>query len=164
MHDFGYEGYSPTWVEYEDLTGQIAVNLSGCVGRRIQDINGTVSQDGWGPDWPVVLRFESTAVAINTECGHLWAVDRWLDFPLRPQEPGDPLPIRFESIGKRVALDEILGQELLGVTWPKDRSYGIVQCLLFRFTRSDLRIFDAGDELGLEVLPTQDTASWERIV
>jgi len=162
-YNFDFEGYQPTWLEYADASIRFRDHLSAVAGETFGDIKGVVSQDGWEPDWPVVFEFPTAVFAINTKQDHLWAIDRWHDFRLRVQDEGEPLVLTYESIADIVDLTDAIGKQLEAIAWPRDRSDWSQQAFLFRFVGANLRVFDAGDELGLEVLDEIEDADWENI-
>ena len=78
----GLSGYSPSWLDYEQSGLEVRKALTPLVGHQLSDIKGVVSQRGWEPDWPLVFQFDVAAVSFATHSDYLWAIDRWLDFPL----------------------------------------------------------------------------------
>lgn len=163
-YDFDFDGYSPCWVEYESVGSFVQRLFAPVIGDHLLDIKGVVSQRGWEPDWPIVLEFSSVTIGINTKCSYLWAIDLWRHFRLRDQAEDNLLQLRFESIAQRIGLSTVLGSTLVRISWPRDRSYGQIQSILFRVGEHALRVFDAGDELGIEILKKIDNSSWIKLV
>jgi hypothetical protein len=162
-YDFQFTGYAPTWVAYEQSAERIREICAPHVGSSLVDIKGIVSSDGWEPDWPLILCFESGAVAINTKCDWQWAIDRWSDHTFDRADSDPDFRLLYVSLLGTLGVESLRGQSLLEIHWPSDRSYGIEQSFLFCFGDIWLRIFDAGDQLGVALLGTLPVDS-ERII
>jgi len=97
------------------------------------------------------LEFESGAVSINTKCDRDWAIDPWNTFPFRSEDEFNR-GLSYASLLYLPNLERLKGKALDGVLWPANRAHGIVQCFLLRFMEHTLKVFDAGDQLGLSVI------------
>ncbi len=153
MSDFRF--YKPSWIGYEEAPSRIARLFEKAIGSKLQDITGVVSQYGWEPDWPIVLRFSSVSISFATKCCNLWSIDEWGDDDgLRKDinDEGLPLILSERSLVQLLDLRGLVGTLLRSVYWPAVRGYGVEQCFVLTFAVNALRIYEAGDQLGLEVL------------
>lgn len=166
-YNFGLEGYCPHWVEYEDAPVKVAKNLTPFLGSSIQDINGVISPDGWEPDWPLVFVFDSGSFAINAKCDLYWSIERWDDYRFHDETEemnNANMILSYESVTKSLDLSPILNDTIRGVSWPQKRGYEEIQSFLLRFENADLRVFDAGDKLGIELITNYCVETWENII
>jgi hypothetical protein len=97
------------------------------------------------------LEFESGAVSINTKCDRDWTIDAWNGFPFRSEDESNR-GLCYASVLFLPNLERLKGKVLDEVLWPSNRAHGIVQCFFLRFGEHVLRIFDAGDQLGLSAI------------
>jgi hypothetical protein len=162
--------HEPQWRAYEDCRSVVTLLLSRALGTRLCGVTGVISQYGWEPDWPVVLHFPSQSVCVQTKCDYLWAFDPWVmgDPLFEKSNDDDPLQLAEESLVQRLGLQPLLGCELLEVYWPASRGFDVEQQFLLAFGGASLRIYDAGDQLGLQCLtsdhPQELSAIWERLL
>lgn len=139
--------------------------LGDCIGKyvssRLLDIRGVISEEGWEPDWPIILEFESGVVSMNTKCSRDWAIDPWEGYHFSSNEEW---PLSCTSLHALPQVARVYGKTLDAVFWPANRTHGMEQCFLLLFGNQMLKIFDAGDQLGLAVFESsQPLDGLERI-
>jgi hypothetical protein len=160
----------PQWRAYEDCQSIVALLLSHARGTRLCGITGVISQYGWEPDWPVVFHFPSQNVSFQTKRDYLWAINAWImgDALFEKDSDEGPLQLVEGSLVPLLGLEPLLGCELRGVYWPASRGYDAEQQFLLAFGNALLRIYDAGDQLGLQYLTSDNpdalSAFWERLL
>lgn len=79
-----------------------------------------------------------------------------------------PLMLSERSLVQLLGLHGLVGTTLKAIYWPAVRSYGIEQSFVLAFDGNSLRISDAGDQLGLQVLASDQArllpTDWTPIV
>jgi hypothetical protein len=160
----------PQWQVYEDCHSIVTLLLSPARGTRLCGITGVVSQRGWEPDWPVVFHFPLQSVCFQTKCDYLWSIEPWNigDALFAKGNEEGPLHLAEGSLVPLLGLAPLLGCELQAVYWPASRGYDVEQQFLLAFGGASLRVYDAGDQLGLQYLahgqPHAPSLFWERLL
>lgn len=161
--NFNFKNYNPIWQEYGSMESILSTLFMTVVNECVIDIKGVVSQNGWEPDWPIVIQFESSSISFNTKCGYLWAIGSFENIEFCYEENDLPLKLRYEPLSQYLDITSLLNNKLIGV-YMFENCVDKEQVFLLQIGRYYLKIFDAGDELGLEIVTSLDVSIWKKIV
>ncbi|MGG6298252.1 hypothetical protein ACQ4M4_28135 [Leptolyngbya sp. AN02str] len=161
--EMGLVGYRPTWVEYEAASDHLCAHLRPMMASPLCDIWGVVSEEGWEPDWPLILWFEAGAVSFSTKCSERWAIEPWnaathFDPTILNESTFQILELESLVTGRspQPAFAPLIGQALTTVHWPTHRSYGVLQSFFLWFETVGLHIFDGGDEIACAIVSGEE--------
>ncbi len=152
------------WQEYESIGNTLSKLFKVVINEHILEINGVVSQDGWEPDWPIVIKFESMSIGFHTKNDYLWSIDSFENIEFCYEKNDLPLDLKYKHLRNHMNINRILNRRFAGLFKVKNHSGIEEQAFLLQVGRYFFKIFDAGDELGIEILTSVDINFWEKIV
>ena len=161
--DFGFRGYQPIWIEFKDVAPVATRLFEPLLGHTLVDVEGIVDGRGWNADWPLILKWSTSAIALMTKCSNLWAIDSWggwqYDANYAGDEPHDPW--RQVSVIGELGLSGLIGGGLEAVY---ARPFPAIGMFHLRLTQGSLILADGGDELSVAAtdsrLPRAPAKEW----
>lgn len=159
--EFGFRGYSPTWIPFTEAEPHARALFSHALGHSLVDITGVQSSYGWEPDWPIILTFQSISIAMNTKSDSLWSLDRWEDWAFDEAygSSDSSFPLRHVSVLDDLGLRSVVGKTLMAVY---ARPLSRIEEFLLVLNEHGLIVGNGGDQLLVELhVPRDcDTSSW----
>lgn len=136
------------WVEYKEFVTKIESIFQKAIGQKLLGICGDIQDNDWNPNEPLILHFPTIKIAINTQRSYLWSL-----YELKDNQKFYKELLNFPSVIEYFDLKNITGLDLktvrIGVF--NGINYLSEESILLDFHTYLLNIYDAGDELGIEV-------------
>jgi hypothetical protein len=161
--NFNFKNYEPNWQEYDAIKIQLQRLFSMANNEKIIDLKGVFSQDGWEPDWPIVILLESTSISFHTKCNYLWAIGEFQKVEFHCEKRELPLRLKFDTVTNDFNFSKLLYQKLTACFQAKTHVYGDEQAFLLQIGKFYLKIYNAGDELGLKLITLFDKTHWVKL-